>query len=202
MKTEQNKNTHVPLIRKGVQFNILAESPSETATALQVVCFFDFQKNQHYEGGTYAVNEHFGGEIHQLRKDGIFSGARLETLLLNPSSNQIPAHQLLLIGMGDPAELDLDLFKILGYTAVMEAIKIGVKDFCFAPSLKDAGIAMSFAKTDVSKTLAQGMFKALDAAAVLSAKKLIRPVALTEINLLAGQAQSANAYKGLQLAFD
>jgi len=36
----------------------------------------------------------------------------------------------------------------------------------------------------------------------LSAKKLIRPVALTEINLLAGQAQSANAYKGLQLAFD
>jgi len=202
METEENKHTPVPLTRKGIQFNILAESPSETATALQVVCFFDFQKNQHYEGGTFAVNEHFGGEIHQLRKAGIFSGAKLETLLLRPSSNQIPARQLLLIGMGDPAELNPDLFKTLGYTAVMEAIKIGVKDFCFAPSLKDAGIVMSFGKTDVSKTLAQGMFKALDAAAVLSEKGLIRPVVLTEINLLAGQAQSANAYKGLQLAFD
>jgi len=202
MKTEDNENTSTPLIRNGIKFNILAESPFQTETALQVVCFFDFQKNQHYEGGTFAVNEHFNGEIHQLRKEGIFAGGTLETLLLSPSSNQIPAKQLLLLGMGDPDALDLDLFKQLGYTAVMEAIKLGVADFCFAPSLKDAGIAMSFAKTDVSKTLAQGMFKALDAAAVLSAKKLIRPVALTEINLLAGQAQSANAYKGLQLAFD
>jgi hypothetical protein len=49
------------------------------------------------------------------------------------------------------------LIEIAGYTAVMEAVKAGVKDLCFAPNLKDAGIIMSFEKTALSQTLANGM---------------------------------------------
>ena len=125
-------------------------SPSETTTSLQIVYFFNFQKNQHYEGGTYAVNEHFGGEIHRICESGIFRGEALE---------------------GDPEELNLDFVELVGYTAAMEAVKLRVKDFCFAPSLKDAGIAMSFEKTDISKMLGRGMHRAITTSVTLSQKK-------------------------------
>lgn len=51
------------IVKNGVSYGVKILSPSETATSLQVVCFVDFDKNQHYEGGTYAVNEHFQGAI-------------------------------------------------------------------------------------------------------------------------------------------
>ena len=84
----------------------------------------------------------------------------------------------------------------------MEAVKLRVKDFCFAPSLKDAGIAMSFGKTEISKRLAKGMPRAITTSVSLSQKKLLKPMVLADINLLAGQAQAANSYKGLQYALD
>lgn len=202
MTTEGNDNINKPLVKNGVSFNTAVISPSETVTSLQIVCFFNFQKNQHYEGGTYAVNEHFGGEIHRIRKSGIFRGVALETLLITPLLKQIPAGRLLLLGLGDPEGLNLDLVELIGYTAAMEAIKLGVKDFCFAPSLKDAGIAMSFEKTDISKMLGRGMLRAITTSVALAQKNMLKPMALTDINLLAGQAQAANAYKGLQQALD
>jgi hypothetical protein len=201
MTGEANNNDLKEIMKDGVRFNIKVTSPSETITSLQIVCFFNFPKNQHYEGGTYAVNEHFGGEIHQLRKSGIFRGAALETLLITPQLRQIPAHQLLLLGLGDPEEFNLDFVELVGYTTVIEAVKLNVKDFCFAPSLKDAGLVMSFEKTDISKMLAKGILRAINTSAILSQKNLLGPIALTEINLLAGQEQAKNAYLGLQQAF-
>ena len=44
------------MVKKGVSYVVKILSPSETVTSLKVVCFVDFDKNQHYEGGTYAVN--------------------------------------------------------------------------------------------------------------------------------------------------
>lgn len=207
MENEQNNKDSwqlelTPLVKGGISFNVAVISPSETITSLQIVCFFDFQKNQHYEGGTNAVNEHLGGGLHQIRQTGIFHGRALETLLLTPVLNQIPARQLLLLGLGDPAELSLDLLELAGYTAAMEAIKMGVKDFCFAPSLKDAGIVLSFGKTDISRTVAKGILGALAASAVLLEKDVIEPIALTEVNLLAGAPQARNAYLGLKQAIE
>jgi hypothetical protein len=198
----EQERINTPIHKDGVNYNTLVKSPSETTTSLQIVCFFDIDLNEHYEGGTYAVNEHFKGAIHDIRKSGIFKGRALETLLITPASKQIPAEKLLLIGLGDPGELDLDLMEIAGYTAVMEAVRAGVKDFCFAPSLRDAGIIMSFKKTDLSKTLANGMHRAFTATTALAQKSMLAPVLLKEIYLLAGQAQADNSYQGLKRAFE
>lgn len=202
MTTLPDKKSYTPVMKDGVNYNTLVVSPSETATSLQVVCFFDFEKNQHYEGGTFAVNEHFGGQIHHIRRSGIFRGVVLETLLIIPLKQQIPAGKLLLIGLGNPDQLTLDIIESAGYTATMEAIKLGVEDFCFAPSLKDAGLSLSFEKTDVTETLARGMQRAIINAAELAQNSLLQPVVLKNINLLAGQAQADNAYQGLKKAFD
>jgi hypothetical protein len=202
MTTGAGTDQYTPIHKDGVNYNTLVKSPSETTTSLQIVCFFNIDLNEHYEGGTYAVNEHFKGAIHDIRKSGIFKGRALETLLITPVSKQIPSEKLLLIGLGDPGELDLDLMEIAGYTAVMEAVKAWVKDFCFAPSLKDAGIIMSFKKTDLSQTLANGMHRAFTAATALAQKSMLAPVLLNEIYLLAGQAQADNSYQGLKRAFE
>jgi len=201
MTTEGNNNSIEPFVRNGISFNTLVVSPSETITSMQIICFFDFQKNQYYSGGTYAVNQHFGNELHEIRSKGIFRGNALETLLITPCLNQIPAHLLLLIGLGDPEKLSLDLLESVGYAITMEAIKLKVTDFCFAPSLKDAGITLSFGKTSVSKALGQGIVKALKASAVLVQKNLAQPILLTKINLLAGQPQAVYGHEGLRQAF-
>ncbi|MFC0513081.1 M17 family peptidase N-terminal domain-containing protein [Mucilaginibacter angelicae] len=201
MTTAGNENNSKPLVKNGVRFNTAIISPSETMTSLQIVCFFDYQKNRHYEGGTYAVNEHFGGEIDLLRRSGFFRGAVLETLLITPLLKQIPADRFLLLGLGDPEELNADRIELIGYTAVMEAIKLQVKDFCFAPSLKDAGVVLSSEKTGISEMLVKGMLRAITASAALLQNNLLKPMVLTDITLLAGQAQGAGAYKGLQRAF-
>lgn len=188
MTTEENTNGNIPLTDYSIKFNTVILSPSATITSLQVICFFDFQKNQHYSGGTAAVNEHFGGEIHEIRKSGIFKGLPLETLLLTPILKQIPASQLLMVGMGDPEKLSLDLLEAVAYTVTTEAIKLGVTEFCFAPSLKDAGLTLSFGKTDVATALQKGMTRAANTASELFKKNLMKPVVLTDINLLRGKA--------------
>jgi hypothetical protein len=87
MTQEQERiTTHIH--KDGVNYNTLVKSPSENTTSLQIVCFFDIDLNEHYEGGTYAVNEHFKGAIHDIRKSGIFKGRALETLLITPASNR------------------------------------------------------------------------------------------------------------------
>lgn len=188
------------IVKNGVSYGVKILSPSETVTSLQVVCFVDFNKNQHYEGGTYAVNEHFQGTIDEVRKSGVFRGIEMQTLLLTPMLKQIPAQKLLLMGLGDPAKLSLDLFNRVGYNVVLEALKLGVSDLCFAPSIKDAGLS-GFAAADVSKALALGMNAALEATAILYQKNLAPEISLKEIYLLAGQPQGENAYQGLEEAF-
>ena len=188
------------IVKNGVSYGVKILSPSETVTSLQVVCFVDFDKNQHYEGGTYAVDEHFQGAIDEIRKSGIFRGIEMQTLMLTPMLKQIPAQKLLLIGLGDPDKLSLDLFTQVGYNVVLEALKLGVSDLCFAPSIKDAGLS-GFAAADVSKALALGMNAALEATAILHQKNLAPEILLKEIYLLAGQPQGENAYQGLEEAF-
>ena len=200
MENEINITQHQPVVKNGISYTVKVVSPSETVTSLQVVCFVDFTKNQHYEGGTYAVNQHFNGAIQDVRQSGIFKGNELETLLITPVLKQIPAQRLLLVGLGDPDTLNLDLFNRVGYSVVLEALKLGVSNLCFAPSIKDAGLS-GFAASDVSKALAQGMDSAVEVFTILHQKNLAPDILLNEVLLLAGQPQADNAYRGLQEAF-
>ena len=183
-----------------VRIKAVAQSPSATDTELQVVCFFDQTLNQVYGGGTELVDAGFKGAIRELRSEDIFRGERLETLLLQPQTHQIPARRLLMIGLGDPAQLTLDTLQAVGRIAVREAIKLNVWSFSFAPSLKDAGLSM-FEASEVSVALAQGMVRAIAQAETLHARGLDASFLLEEIVFLAGPAHLENSLKGLRAVF-
>lgn len=186
---------------KGIRFQAIPVSPSDTNTPLQIVCFFDYSKNQTYGGGTEAVDKHFEGAIRALRADGHFRGDLLETLLLTPNKNQIPAQKLLMVGLGDPAQFNVDHMKAVGRVAMNEAIKLNVESFCFAPSIKDAGVS-TVPAGDVTVSLASGMFAALDSAQYLAEKGLIPALKLKEAIFLAGPQHIENSQAGLNKAIE
>ncbi|RYZ98127.1 MAG: hypothetical protein EOP11_21090, partial [Proteobacteria bacterium] len=175
-------------------------SPSETNSPLQMVCFLDARKNQSYAGGTEAVDAKFNGAIKALRAADHFRGDFLETLLLHPLKAQIKADKLLLLGLGDPELLSLPRLESLGHLAVMEAIKIGVPAFSFAPSLKDAGLSL-FSAAEVATVLSRGMLRALHSAQALAEQGLLPKISLREIIFLAGAAHLTSAQEGLSAAF-
>ncbi|MFC5520781.1 M17 family peptidase N-terminal domain-containing protein [Polaromonas jejuensis] len=183
-----------------VTFKAVVMSPSATDTALQVVCFPDQTLNQTYGGGTELVDAGFKGAIRDLRREDIFRGERLETLLLQPARQQIPARNLLLIGLGDPTMLTLDTLTAVGRVAAREAIKLNVWSFCFAPSLKDAGLSL-FDASEVSVALARGMTQAISRAQTLHARGLQQDFLLEEVIFLAGTQHFESSLKGLRTAF-
>ena len=200
-KSDQEKEKHPHHVFNSIRFQSIPVSPSETNTPLQVVCFFDQTKNQVYAGGTEAVNEHFGGAIKKLRAEDLFRGELLETLVITPRNEQIPAKKLLMIGLGDPAAFELETMRSVGRVAMNEAIKLEVANFCFAPSLKDAGVA-SLPAADVSFVIAEGMMQALNAARILAARELIPEVKVNEVIFLAGAAHLTESQAGLKKAME
>src|SRR6185503_8883507 len=181
-----------------VKFQVIPVSPSDTSTSLQIVCFFDQSKNQEYGGGTEAVNGHFDGAIKTLRAEDHFHGDFLETLLLTPKG-QIPAKKLLMIGLGDPDRFGVQNMEAVGRVAMNEAIKLDVSEFCFAPSIRDAGVT-SIPAGDVTVALSRGMFSALKSAEVLFERGLIPPIRLAEAVFLAGPQHLENSQAGLKKA--
>lgn len=195
--SEQEKLKQPYHVHNDVKFQVIPVSPSSTVTPLQIVCFFDQTKNQTYGGGTELVNHHFNDAIKMLRAEDHFRGELLETLLLTPTENQIPAKKLLMIGLGDPNTFSLDTMASIGRVAVQEAVKLNVESFSFAPSVKDAGIA-AFDAGEVSVALAKGMTKAIHSSKYLADKKLIPVFNLKEIILLAGPQHVENSQAGLK----
>jgi Cytosol aminopeptidase family, N-terminal domain len=179
------------------EFKVLAVSPSKTTTPLQFVCFFDQTKNQNYAGGTELVDLALEGRIRRLRADDCFRGHRFETLLISPKT--LGAERLMLVGLGDPSTFALHDLETLGELLVKEAAKLNVESFAYAPSLKDADF-LSFATDDVSSAVVRGMHKGLRALHALAQAGLVAPLALREIQFLAGAAHLEAASAGLQRA--
>lgn len=198
-KSEQERLKQPGFIYKNVKFLAIPVSPADTATDLQVVCFFDQSKNQNYSGGTEAVDRSLNGAIKDLRANDYFRGARLETLLLTPMANQIPAQKLLLLGLGDPETFSSEVLESVGRLVIQEAIKLNVANVAFAPSLKDAEFS-SKATSDVSTLVAQGMMHAISSMQILAEKKLVSAFALKEVIFLAGLQHLENSQLGLKKA--
>lgn len=121
-------------------------------------------------------------------------------MLLNPHQQQIQAHRLLLIGLGDPEKLTCTQFEMVGYIVVQEAIKIGVGSLCFAPSIKDAGVD-GFKADEISAAVVSGMDKAILDAQTLHKKNMLASINLKDIWLLAGEAQASRAFDGIKSVF-
>jgi hypothetical protein len=123
-----------------VTIKVRMQGPYDMQTPLQVVCFFKHKASgDHALGAAVELDERLGGLITRLRSGGDFEGEALETLLLTPPANTIPAQKLLLIGLGDESTLSLDGLEAIGKTALREAARLGIDHVAFAPLIRDQG---------------------------------------------------------------
>ena len=134
----------------GINIEVIVQSPSAQETPLQIVCLFEYTEGDIFNSppalpkelnGMLHVDEAFHGLITELRKTNKFEGKALETLLIIPSANTIPAKKLLIIGLGNRNDFKPEMMRLVGVTGMREALRLGVTSYSHASDLKDAGIS-------------------------------------------------------------
>lgn len=185
----------------GVTFKIRMEGPYTAEVPLQVVCYFRYSDAaiKKMKGAPVELDRHLGGIIGSLRERGEFSGNRLETLLIETPKGSIKAKYLLLIGLGDEAELSLDLMEQVGQTALRTAAHLGLKQVAFAPLIRDQGNE-SLKTGDVETAVVRGLLLAYDTQQRLGKQQLTAPYALQEWWVEAGPAYYDETLAGVQKA--
>ena len=124
----------------GQTISIKVIGPVTQTTDLQIVCIL-----KHDSGGDKYIEamEDFNKKLHSLlsgiRDRGEFTGELGETLLFTPPAGAIAPKQVLLIGIGDEADITLDKLQLVGEIAAREAVRLGAAEVSFAPTLRDQG---------------------------------------------------------------
>jgi leucyl aminopeptidase len=98
---------------------------TEFATPLLVAKVFEGEGE--LVGPVAKLDERLGGRIADVRSRGDFRGKEGETLLLYPAEGSVPAERVLLVGLGKPADLDLERLRRAAGTAVKQATKLRVR---------------------------------------------------------------------------
>ena len=168
------------------------QSPSNQPTPLQIVCLFEYTEGAIFNppalpaaaNGMVHVAEAFHGLITELRKSGRFAGHALETLLITSPAGSVPAHKLLLIGLGNRNDFTPDLMTKVGRVGMREALRLKVASYSHASDLKDAGVDSPTGL--VAQNVIKGAFQAYEAELFLKTKHLTDFKPLTRITLLSG----------------
>jgi Cytosol aminopeptidase family, N-terminal domain len=177
---------------EGLTVQIKVQGPSGQDTPLQVACVFEYVEGDLTTppalpaalNGMLHLDQALHGLIADLRKSGKFKGHALETLLITPPAGEIPAHQLLLIGLGDRKAFSPELMKRASATGMREALRLGVTDYSHASDLKDAGIDSP--TKEVTVAVISGALEALRTQQYLADKGAAPKPALRSLTLLAG----------------
>lgn len=189
----------------GVEIRVKVQSPAAQETPLQVVCLFEYTEGDIFtsppalpkeSNGMVHVDEALKGLITDLRKTKQFQGQSLETLLITPSGNAMPAKKLLLIGLGHRNAFKPESMRLVGATGMREAARLGVASYSHASDLKDAGIDSPTA--DVAGYVVQGALEAYRTQCDLVKKNASDPMTVTQVTLLVGQAYLEDSKEGAQ----
>lgn len=185
----------------GLEIEAKVQSPSAQETPLQVVCLFEYTEGDIFNppalakelNGMVHVDEALQGLITELRKNRQFEGKSLETLLIVPPANTIPAKKLLLIGLGNRNAFKPESMRMVGVTGMREALRLGVSSYSHASDLKDAGIDSPTAA--VATYVIQGALEAYRTQKGLN--KASGPLTVTKVTLLAGPAYFEDSKNGI-----
>jgi hypothetical protein len=196
-QTAQSSAQGAPQSFLGVKFQVVAVSPANSSTPLQIVCFFEWTRNSIMTGGAGELNDRLDGVLRKIRQEHGFRGEEFESLLIVPRPHKVSPERILLFGLGDPETLSAERLVRIGRMAVFEAVLAGVPAFAFAPDIRDAGVSF---RGDVSDRLVTGMMDALRTQARLAALGIAEPQRLKEVTLLAGHEHLHTSQAGLEHA--
>lgn len=190
---------------EGIEIEVLVQSPSTQETPLQIVCLFEYTENDIFNSppalpkelnGMLHVDESLHGLITELRKTNKFEGRALETLLIIPPLNTIPAKKLLLIGLGNRNDFKVELMRMVGVIGMREALRLDVPSYSHASDLKDAGFDSP--TSAVAESVIRGALDAYRTQMYLKKKNATDNLTVTRITLLSGPAYFEDSKTGIK----
>ncbi len=170
----------------GMKISVKMIGPYSQETDLQVICAF-----KHKQGGdTYLsamkdFNDKVGGLLSSLRDRGEFVGDLGETILFTPPAGSITPKRILVIGLGDEANLSLNTLGIVGRIAAREAVRLGAKNVSWAPVIRDQGNT-AIDVGDGDSAFVEAMIGAYDTELRLQSQKLSEPFSIEKWTIEAG----------------
>ncbi len=189
----------------GVTIVAKVQGPSAQETPLQIACLFEYVEGDIYtsppalpkdSNGMVHLDSALHGLITDIRRTNKFKGKFLETLLITPPPNTIPAKKLLLIGLGSQKSFTPDMMRLVGLVGMREALRLGVTKYSHASDLKDAGYSSPTAQ--IAGDVVQGALEAYSTQQYLKQQNASDPLTVTEVTLLAGQAYFEDSKTGIK----
>jgi Cytosol aminopeptidase family, N-terminal domain len=174
---------------------ILAQSPAETRTELQVICLFRSEPVNTLHGSLAEANEKMKGLLDRIRTPDLFRGELGETLLITPPKDSLAARKLLVIGLGDSQTFSPQRMQLVGEILYAEAGRLGVAHPYFAPTILDGGVSR-FATGDVAEQVTSGVLRAAAIDKLLQDDKH----AVTQLTFLAGPKNVSSTRQGIERA--
>ena len=144
-----------------------------------------FLDGESFTGANVEADQKLHGLIKELRKSGKFTARPLETLLIAPPTNTVRSKQLLIIGLGKPDELSLDLMKSVGRVGMREALRLGVTRYSHASDLRDGG-SEKFGVGEVARAVIEGALSAYATDKELQGRGFAKARTIANVTYLAG----------------
>jgi hypothetical protein len=178
-----------------IPIQVLAQSPADTTTDLQVICLFQSSPENTLHGSLLELNDKLKGLIERVRKPELFRGDPGETLAIAPPRNSLGARKLLIIGLGDSQTFSPQRMQLVGEILYMEASRMGVAHPFFAPTILDGGVS-KFKTGEIAEQVVGGFLRAAAIDKVLGAPG---PV-ITGLTFLAGPQNVTSTSEGIDKA--
>src|SRR5215510_2612478 len=172
-------------VKNGPGVNVMVQSPPDMDAPLQIMCFFEYRDGESFTGANVEADQKLHGLIQELRKSGKFTARPLETLLIAPPTNTVRAKQLLIIGLGKPDELSLDLMRSIGRVGMREALRLGVTRYAHASDLRDGG-SEKFGVGEVARAVIEGALSAYATDKELQGRGFAKARTIANVTYLAG----------------
>src|SRR5262245_29334253 len=184
-----------------VTVKLRMEGPYTADVPLQIVCYFRYTPEgaKKMAGAPVELDRELGGVIASLRERGEFNGDALETILISPPPKSIKAKALMLIGLGDAAELSPKLLAQVGKVALREATRLGATRVAFAPLIRDQGDT-SIDVGEVARSVTGGVLLAYNTERRMQTEGLAKPFVLEQWIAEAGPTYYDSTAEGLKQA--
>jgi hypothetical protein len=182
-----------------IPIQVLAQSPADTRTDLQVICLFRSSPLNTLHGSLVETNAKLKGLLDRIRKPELFGGELGETLLIAPPKDNFGAKKLLLIGLGDSRTFSPRRMQLVGEILYSEANRLGVAHPFFAPTILDGGVA-NFTTGDVAEQVILGFLRAAATDQALREANASAGQSVIDLTYLAGSKNVGNTREGIDKA--
>ena len=182
-----------------IPVQVLLQSPADTATDLQIVCLFESTPENTLHGSLAEINQKLQGLLDQIRNPALFRGELGETLLVAPSAGNLPAKNLLIIGLGDSQTFTPQRMELVGSIAYRESSLLGIVHPYFAPTILDGGVAKC-SPGEVAENFMAGFLRAARTEKILQGVGDARGKLVADLTFLPGAAHATDTKQGIQRA--